>query len=306
MEKDIVIALRKKLKMGKNRPLIIRSDENYMIDERTNLVMWDDANSILYSAGANQNRETNVSEPATMIAISYDNIVKMESTYGSEDFKTLLDSFVSDGKTNAESVERMMDMLFNLTDMNTYVAAKDRNPDILKKVDVATGHYSNEKATPYIPPEENTLEVNPVITDMSSLTNLDELYSEKLAAHQAQVKNTLKDPVHPVEPEKTYEDRRTPKTEPTTTEDTGAGAGTVSGGGTDLDDTTSDTGAGTGTVDGGGTDLDDLDDTTSDAGAGTGTVSGDGADLDDLDDTTEGSTTISGTGDGVIDSDEDN
>ena len=283
MEKDIVIALRKKLKMGKNRPLTIRSDENQIIDERYNLVMWDDNKEIIYCAGANQDRRTNVSEPATIIAISYDNIVEMESTYGSDDFKELLDGFVSDGKTNAESVDRMMKTLFDLTDMNTYVAAKDRDPDILKKVDVATGHYSNEKATPYIPPEENTLEVNPLITDMSSLTNLDDLYAEKLAAHQAQVKNTLKDPVKPVEPEKTYEDRRVTNTTPTEPEpDTPI---------------TEDVGAGAGSVDGGGTNLDDLDDTTSDTGAETGTVDGGGTDLDDLDDTA-----VTATGDGVIDS----
>ena len=283
MEKDIVIALRKKLKMGKNRPLTIRSDENQIIDERYNLVMWDDNKEIVYCAGANQDRRTNVSEPATIMAISYDNIVEIESTYGSDDFKELLDGFVSDGKTNAESVDRMMKTLFDLTDMNTYVAAKDRDPDILKKVDVATGHYSNEKATPYVPPE-NTLEVNPLITDMSSLTNLDELYAEKLAAHQAQVKNTLKDPVKPVEPEKTYEDRRvTNTTTPTEPEpDTPI---------------TEDVGAGAGSVDGGGTDLDDLDDTTSDTGAETGTVDGGGTDLDDLDDTA-----VTATGDGVIDS----
>ena len=283
MEKDIIIALRKKLKMGKNRPLTIRSDENQIIDERYNLVMWDDGKEIVYCAGANHDRRTNVSEPATIMAISYDNIVEIESTYGSDDFKELLDGFVSDGKTNAESVDRMMKTLFDLTDMNTYVAAKDRDPDILKKVDVATGHYSNEKATPYVPPE-NTLEVNPLITDMSSLTNLDELYAEKLAAHQAQVKNTLKDPVKPVEPEKTYEDRRvTNTTTPTEPEpDTPI---------------TEDVGAGAGSVDGGGTDLDDLDDTTSDTGAETGTVDGGGTDLDDLDDTA-----VTATGDGVIDS----
>ena len=284
MEKDIIIALRKKLKMGKNRPLTIRSDENQIIDERYNLVMWDDGKEIVYCAGANHDRRTNVSEPATIMAISYDNIVEIESTYGSDDFKELLDGFVSDGKTNAESVDRMMKTLFDLTDMNTYVAAKDRDPDILKKVDVATGHYSNEKATPYIPPEENTLEVNPLITDMSSLTNLDELYAGKLAAHQAQVKNTLKDPVKPVEPEKTYEDRRvTNTTTPTEPEpDTPI---------------TEDVGAGAGSVDGGGTNLDELDDTTSDTGAETGTVDGGGTDLDDLDDTA-----VTATGDGVIDS----
>ena len=275
MEKDVLIQLRKKLKMGKNLPLIIESDENYVLDERYNLVMWDDSSGILYGAGPNQHRETQVGAPAALTAITYDNVVRVEGTYSSDDFKTLLDSFVSDGKTSTTAVEALMDQIFNLTDINMYVPAKDRDPEILKKVDVATGHYSNEAVTPYEPPTEN-LEVNPVITDMSTLTNLDEVYANKMAAFEAQKKDTLIIPEKPVPPEPTYEDRRQKNNSSNTTDDQNTttpeepGATVVSGGGEGaantpgipplIPDPTSDTGSGEAIVSGGGPDIDDLDD----------------------------------------------
>ena len=131
MEKDLVIKLRKQLKNnhGSKVPLRIFTDENYIFDEATMLLCWDDANQLLYGFTANNHRESNVGQPAMIIVASYDNIVRMEAIYNSETFKEQLDAVVSKNLTNQDSADAVYKQVFDLSKMDMYIAPeKGKNP----------------------------------------------------------------------------------------------------------------------------------------------------------------------------------
>lgn len=135
MEKSTIISLRKKLKMGKNLPLRIRTDENYVYDESNSFVMWDDAKSLLWMVHHNQYRETNVSCPVEILVVDYDRIVNMSVALNSEDAKTIGVQLAAAGLTTAELINKYINDLVDMTKVNMYVDPNSEGFDesIVKK-----------------------------------------------------------------------------------------------------------------------------------------------------------------------------
>lgn len=135
MEKSTIISLRKKLKMGKNLPLRIRTDENYVYDESNSFVMWDDTNSLLWMVHHNQYRETNVSCPVEILAVDYDRILNISVALNSEDAKILGADLAAAGLTNPEFIKKYINDLIDMTKVNMYVDpnSEDFDESIVKK-----------------------------------------------------------------------------------------------------------------------------------------------------------------------------
>lgn len=135
MEKSTIISLRKKLKMGKNLPLRIRTDESYVYDESNSFVMWDDTNSLLWMVHHNQYRETNVSCPVEILAVDYDRILHMSVALNSEDAKTLGADLANAGLTDPEMIKKYINDLIDMTKVNMYIDPNSEGFDesIVKK-----------------------------------------------------------------------------------------------------------------------------------------------------------------------------
>ena len=121
MDKNTVIAVRKKLKQGKNLPLKCIIDENYYVDERTSVVVWDDANGLLYAFHPNQEREDNTIRPGCVHVTGYDNICNIYAYYKHDDMKTLLDQMTN---ITENAKDNVLKQIFDLSNLDMYTDAK--------------------------------------------------------------------------------------------------------------------------------------------------------------------------------------
>lgn len=122
MTLEQIKAARETMKDGRNRHFVATLANGVIMDGRSSIMMWDDANELLWVVYPNHEHRTNMVMPIEFECVSYLEVYTLRVTYDKDGGRKLLEKFAANGLTTMDSIKTLIDDVLDLSDLSTFTS----------------------------------------------------------------------------------------------------------------------------------------------------------------------------------------